>query len=161
MYRFCLFALASLTLLSGCFWQSQTRPPVAVGQPTPTPSTTPTPSSVPSATPRPDARPVEIQLEGPALSLGVGEEMLLTGTVRFSDGTQLSLLQALAQLNIQATPPDVLRLDANQLLIRGLKAGDAQVRLQSRQSPELSRLIAVKVVSGIDPNTAILDLEIE
>jgi hypothetical protein len=160
MYRFSLFALTLLTLLSGCFWQSQTRPPVTVGQPTPTPNITPTPSSVPSATPRPDARPVDIQLEGP-LSLGVGEEMLLTGSVQFSDGTQLSLLQALAQLTVQVTPSDVLQLDVNQLLIRGLKAGDAQVRLQSRQSPELSRLIAVKVVSGIDPNTAILDLEIE
>jgi hypothetical protein len=91
----------------------------------------------------------------------VGEEMLLVGTVRFSDGAQISLLEALAQLNIQVTPADIVQLDVNQLLIRGLKAGDAQVRLQSRQFPELSRLIMVKVLSSIDPNTAILDLEIE
>ena len=158
MYRFCLFALILLTLLPGCFWQTQTRPPVTVGQPSATPS--PTPSAIPSATPRPDARPVDIRLEGP-LSLGVGEELLLVGVVRFSDGTELSLLQALTQLNVQVTPADIVQLDVNQLLIRGLKAGDVQIRLQSRQSPELSRLITLKVLSSIDPNTAILDLEIE
>jgi len=159
MYRPCLFALVLLTSLPGCFWQNQ-RPPVTVGQPSATPSASPVPSALPSATPRPDARPTDIQLDGP-LSLGVGEEMLLVGTVRFSDGAQISLLEALAQLNIQVTPADIVQLDVNQLLIRGLKAGDAQVRLQSRQFPELSRLIMVKVLSSIDPNTAILDLEIE
>ncbi len=159
-------SLVLLSVLTSCFSQPEapnvpqvSPPPVAAARPaSPQPvPVAPTPEQTVDAT-------IQAILTSSSLSLQVNEELMLIGNLRLNNGQTVSFdeLQNLLQLDNQT--PTLLQLDAANRLVRALKAGQATVVISSRQNPNIKVPVTIDIVApppGIDPNVALVDLEIQ
>jgi len=161
MKRICL-TLTSALLLTACGPD-----PNKTANPTnPAPSSAP-PTALPTPLP---AAPVGLDaqirsiLSSQQLDLRVSEELMLIGDVTLSNGEKVSFDAVAELLQLENRNPDLLRLDVESRLIRALKAGTATVIISARQQPDLKLSITVRIAalsSGLDPNVALVDVEIE
>lgn len=138
-----------------------TTPPTPSAQPTAVP--TPKPTPIPLATPAPAATVQQI-LVSSSLGLRVDEELLLIGDVVLSDGKKLAFDTAISLLTLNNQNPDLISLNPATRLIRGLKPGTATLTLASKTQPGVQLQVTIRVEapgSGIDPNVALVDIEIE
>lgn len=148
------------SLLLGCAPQN-TSTPAPSAKPTAAP--TPRPTPIPVATPAPAATVKEIQVSS-SLGLRVDEELLLIGDVLLSDGKKLAIDTAMSLLTLSNQSPDLISLNPATRLIRGLKPGTATLTVASKTQPGVQLQVSIRVEapgSGIDPNVALVDIEIE
>jgi hypothetical protein len=149
----------SFLLLQGCFPTVIISPPVAT-------SVRPT-----DATPT-EAHTVSSSLETVArimtrstLVLKVGEEWMLDGDVQMNNFRVVRFDAVAAHLLIENLSPDLITLNVNQRLIKALKAGSAEIRIRSLHAavPPVTVKVLIESPSEslLDPNLAVLELEIE
>ncbi len=163
---------SELTLLSFCLltllsFSCAPKPAATASSPNPQPTTavsaTPRPTPLPSASVSTEAKIQQI-LTSNELNLKVDEELLLIGDVLLSNGTKVSLDSVMPLLKLDNQNPDLLNLNAETRLVRALKAGTALVTVASKAQPDLKVLVTVRIETpapGIDPNAALVDVEIE
>lgn len=152
--------LFPLLLLAACTSQPTDSRPAPTASPSQAPTPTPTPLPTASVTPE---TTIQAILTSSLLNLKVNEEMMLIGDLQLSNGQRVSLDALLAQLELQNLNPDLLQLDPASRLIKALKAGTATVVIKARNGEGVTSRITVQIdnpTPGIDPNVALVDVEI-
>lgn len=132
-------------------------------QPGPITQPTATPSPV-NSTPPVSTDQIRAILTNGELTLQVNEELMLIGDVEFSSGKKITFDSVLELLNFENKNPELLSLDASSRLVKALKAGTATVVIASKTRPDLKAPITIQILAvptGIDPNVALVDLEIQ
>lgn len=107
---------------------------------------------------------IQAFLTSKTLDLQVNEELMLIGDIQLDDGTRRSFDQVQNLITITNNHPDLLSLDLKNRLIKALKAGTATVELAVRDHPTVKVLVTIKIAAvtpGIDPNIALVDVEIQ
>lgn len=156
-------ALFSFLLLVSCAPAKPTTVASPAPQPTAAAVETPRPTPLPSASITAEAKIQQI-LTSNELNLRVDEELMLIGDVLLSNGTKVSLDSVMALLKLDNQHPELLSLNAETRLVRALKPGTALVTVSSKSQPDLKVLVTVRIETpapGIDPNVALVDVEIE
>ena len=101
------------------------------------------------------------------LKLQVGEEWMLNGDVQMDSLRVVRFESVAAQLVVENLTPELLALNSEQRLIKALKSGTAQIRIRSLLAEGPSVIVNIVIVSQssvpstLDPNVALLELEIE
>ena len=162
MMRYTYFFLLAFVLMA-----CSPEPSNNVVKPTPKPATS-TATPVPTATPSPAEIISEAQIKAiltsKTLDLQVNEELMLIGDIQLDNGVKRSFDQVQNLIKIKNNHPSLLSLDLKNRLIKALKAGTATVEIASLDNPQIKVLINVKiapVTPGIDPNVALVDVEIQ
>ncbi|MGV3526818.1 MAG: hypothetical protein ACO1RX_21550 [Candidatus Sericytochromatia bacterium] len=152
--------LFPLLLLVACTSQPTDSRPAPTASPSQAP--TPTPTALPSASLTPETT-IQAILTSPLLNLKVNEEMLLIGDVQLSNGQRVSLDALLSQIELQNLNPDLLQLEPSTRLLKALKAGTATIVIKARAAASISSRVTIQIdnpTPGIDPNVALVDVEI-
>lgn len=156
-----LLILLSMMLLAGCPPQNTTQPSA---EPTSFPTIKPpVPTPLPSVSLAPTAQIQQI-LTTTQLTLKVNEELMLIGDVVLNNGTKVSFDSVKNLLEVQNQNPALLSLDLNNRLVKGLQAGTATVLVSAKGNPAAQVLVTIQieaVTASLDPNVALVDVEIE
>ncbi|PKL75895.1 MAG: hypothetical protein CVV27_13015 [Candidatus Melainabacteria bacterium HGW-Melainabacteria-1] len=150
-----------LILLPAC-GPKPTEPKPAATTPSSAPAT-PKPTPLPIATPAAAAQVQQI-FTSPSLNLRVNEELMLIGDVLLSDGKKLSFDQVMSLIQLKNQSPELLLVDPTTRLMRALKAGTAVLAISAKNQTNIQMLVTVRIAdgdAGIDPNIALVDVEVE
>lgn len=96
------------------------------------------------------------------LTMRVGEELMLIGSVQFTDGSSLSFDQARALIDFENKNPNLLNIDLNNRLVTALDSGQAKVYVRLKQNPTVQKEIILSIEKPlVAKDQALLNLEIE
>lgn len=124
---------------------------------------TPRPTPLPSVSVTPALKIQQILTTG-SLNLKVNEELMLIGDVKMSNGQQVSFDSVKSLLMLENLNPDLISLNPDTRLIRALKSGTATLVIGAKGSLGVQATVNIQIAgntSEIDPNTALVDVEIE
>ncbi len=144
---------------TGCSTQNASAP-----SPAPTAIvSTPKPTPLPSGSVAPTLKIQQIITSG-SLTLKVDEELMLIGDVKMSDGKQVSFDSVKTLLMLENLNPDLISLNPDTRLIRALKSGSATLVIGAKGVLGVQATVNIQIAGntpGIDPNVALVDVEIE
>ncbi|MEZ0372987.1 MAG: hypothetical protein ACAI44_28100 [Candidatus Sericytochromatia bacterium] len=152
----------------GLFFLISCAPKPTDVKPSPAPQATAKPVT-PSATPLPPVQSltpnIHVQqiITTGELNLRVGEELMLIGDAMLSNGQKVSLDSVMSRLSLNNQNPDLMQLNSQTRVIKALKPGTAVVLVAATDNPGLQVLVRIQIsdATAIDPNIALIDVEVE
>ncbi|MEZ0370528.1 MAG: hypothetical protein ACAI44_15670 [Candidatus Sericytochromatia bacterium] len=135
-------------------------------KPSPAPQATVKP---PTATPLPPVQSltpnIHVQqiITTGELNLRVGEELMLIGDAMLSNGQKVSLDSVMSRLSLSNQNPDLMQLNTQTRVVKAIKPGTAVVLVAAKDNPGLQVLVRIQIsdATALDPNIALIDVEVE